>query len=50
MLGRDTLWRQGDVLTDEVARELGLVEPKDSKNRVIVISHDCDCRMKVKSS
>ena len=42
MFGRDTLWRQGDVLTDEVARELGLVEPKDSKNRVIVISHDCD--------
>ncbi|MHB1287118.1 MAG: hypothetical protein ACYCYP_11295 [Leptospirales bacterium] len=29
-------------MTDEDAQELGLVEPKDSKNRVIVISHDCD--------
>ena len=42
MLGRDTLWRQGDVMTDEDARKLGLVNSPDSENRVVVISHDCD--------
>ena len=42
MLGRDTLWRQGDVMTDGDAWKLDLVKSPDSGNRVIVISHDCD--------
>ena len=42
MIGRDTLWRQGDIMTDQDAWELGLVKSPDSGNRVVVISHDCD--------
>lgn len=42
MLGRDTEWRQGELLTDEAAQALGLVEGVGSGMRAIVISHDCD--------
>jgi len=42
MLGRDTEWRQGDLLSDEVAYSLELVERLGSNRRVVLISHDCD--------
>jgi len=42
MLGRDTDWRQGDLLTREAAAALGLVAAADERHRVIVIAHDCD--------
>ena len=42
MLGRDTEWRQGSLLTDEDAHSLSLVDTEDPGKRVIVISHDCD--------
>jgi hypothetical protein len=42
MLGRDTDWRQGDLLTREAAAALGLVAADDEGRRVIVITHDCD--------
>ncbi|AUM00781.1 hypothetical protein B4966_11835 [Rhodocyclaceae bacterium] len=44
MLGRDTDWRQGDLLTREAAAALGLVAAVDEERRVIVITHDCDLR------
>lgn len=42
MLGRDTEWRQGYLLTSEAARTLGLIEESDSSGHAVVISHDCD--------
>jgi hypothetical protein len=42
MLGRDTEWRQGSLLTDADAHALSLVDSLDSGKRVVVISHDCD--------
>lgn len=42
MLGRDTKWRQGHLLTQESAAALGLVEPCDEVRRAVVITHDCD--------
>lgn len=42
MLGRDTEWRQGGLLTDEDTHALGLVETCNSGKRAVVISHDCD--------
>ena len=42
MLRRDTEWRQGDLLTDEVAHSLGLVGSLGSNRCVVLISHDCD--------
>lgn len=42
MLGRDTEWRQGELLTDEAAQALGLVKGGGAGTRAIVISHDCD--------
>jgi hypothetical protein len=42
MLGRDTEWRQGDLLTDEEAHLLGLVESLGSNRCFVLISHDCD--------
>ena len=42
MLGRDTEWRQGDLLTDEEAHAMGLVESVGSNRCVVLISHDCD--------
>lgn len=42
MLGRDTEWRQGNLLSDDSAHALGLVESTSSRRRVVVISHDCD--------
>lgn len=36
-------WRQGDVLTTEGAKTLGLFHPRDAENTaVVIISHDCD--------
>ena len=36
-------WRQGDVLTDEAAKTLGLQHSEDADNTfVVVVSHDCD--------
>lgn len=42
MLGRDTHWRQGDLLTSESAFALDLGIQAGSKRRAIVITHDCD--------
>jgi len=40
---RDTLWRQGNLLTDETATALGLVHPEHPGDTVaIVATHDCD--------
>jgi hypothetical protein len=40
---RDTLWRQGYVLTAEAAQALGLSHPETPDSTcVVVISHDCD--------
>ncbi len=36
-------WRQGDVLSDEAAKALGLQHPESAdETYVVVISHDCD--------
>ncbi len=36
-------WRQGDVLSDEAAKALGLQHPENADETfVVVISHDCD--------
>ncbi len=42
MLGRDTEWRQGHLLTRESATALCLVAIGDRGRRVIVVTHDCD--------
>lgn len=42
MLGRDTEWRQGDLLTEQDAIGLELIEAPGCGERAIVISHDCD--------
>lgn len=42
MLGRDTNWRQGDILDRASAATLQLVQPDEATRRVIVITHDCD--------
>jgi hypothetical protein len=43
MLTRDTDWRQGDLLTQEAAAKLTLLNSAvDEKHRVVVITHDCD--------
>jgi len=43
MWSRDTPWRQGHLLKDQDAAELGLQHPHGaSPTRVLVISHDCD--------
>ncbi|MGU5684485.1 hypothetical protein ACV1DN_09760 [Aeromonas allosaccharophila] len=42
MLGRETSWRQGCVLTTEAACILGLIDDTNKDKLVIVISHDCD--------
>lgn len=42
MLGRDTAWRQGHLLTAEHAFSLGLSTSIDSETRVVVATHDCD--------
>ena len=36
-------WRQGDVLTDEAAKTLGLQHSENADNTfVVVVSRDCD--------
>lgn len=42
MLGRNTEWRQGHLLTRESAAALVLVGLDDDAHRVIVVTHDCD--------
>lgn len=42
MLGRNTDWLQGSVLSDDDAHSLGLVGSPGSDTRLVVISHDCD--------
>jgi hypothetical protein len=42
MIGRNTQWRQGNLLTDEDAHTLKLIESRAADKRVVVISHDCD--------
>lgn len=43
MLDRDTKWRQGDLLTREAAKRLGLISSDgDDGCHVVVVSHDCD--------
>lgn len=42
MLGRDTTWRQGCLLTRETALQLGLFDAADTQKVAVIISHDCD--------
>lgn len=42
MLGRDTKWRQGNLLADAHADALGLADIRHSRKRVVLITHDCD--------
>ena len=43
MLTRDTDWRQGDLLTQEAAAKLTVMNGVvDEGHRVVVITHDCD--------
>lgn len=42
MLGRDSTWRQGDLLTEEGERSLGTIIDIGPDNHVVLISHDCD--------
>jgi hypothetical protein len=42
MLGRDTKWRQGSLLTSEAAQALRLVGEESSNLHAVVITHDCD--------
>lgn len=43
MIGRDTKWRQGSLLSSNDARSLGLLDDGNQDGRaVVVISHDCD--------
>ncbi len=42
MLGRDTEWRQGSLLTHESAIALGIGGGPGAERPVVVISHDCD--------
>jgi hypothetical protein len=42
MLGRDTKWRQGGLLTHRDALKLGLVQEDQFQLCGVVISHDCD--------
>jgi hypothetical protein len=43
MLTRDTDWRQGDLLTQETAAKLTVLNGAvGEKHRVVVITHDCD--------
>jgi len=39
---RDTLWRQGHVLSSETAEQLGFNARDSEEIAVVVISHDCD--------
>ena len=43
-----TDWRQGDILTTDGAKTLGLVHPESADDTaVVVISHDCDIVQKI---
>lgn len=42
MLGRDTNWRQGDLICYDDAISLGLQGFGEPDNHAIIISHDCD--------
>ncbi|PHN43490.1 hypothetical protein [Pseudomonas syringae] len=42
MLGRDTEWRQGQMLSADHVLNLGLGGNPDEKIKVIVATHDCD--------
>jgi hypothetical protein len=42
MLGRETDWRQGNILLDSYAHSLGVVAQLNTNERVIVVTHDCD--------
>ncbi|MEM5300144.1 hypothetical protein VSR82_38830 [Burkholderia sp. JPY481] len=42
MPGRDSAWRQGSLIVDAHALNLGLVFDDGGQHRVVVISHDCD--------
>ena len=42
MLGPDTDWRQGSILSDEYSYSVGLVAELNTKQRLIVVTHDCD--------
>jgi len=47
--GRDTRWRQGDILTPECLSALGLVADDNTLGiYAVVISHDCDLAASVK--
>ncbi|MGF6980045.1 hypothetical protein QFZ94_008562 [Paraburkholderia sp. JPY465] len=42
MPGRDSAWRQGSLIVDAHALNLGLVFDDGGQHRVVVTSHDCD--------
>lgn len=42
MLERDSGWRQGDLLTQDSSRALGLVDATDDSHWAVIITHDCD--------
>jgi hypothetical protein len=42
MPGRDSAWRQGDLLIETDARALEIPFGEDVQRRVVVVSHDCD--------
>lgn len=42
MLGRETKWRQGSVLSKKDAVALQLITDENSDQHVVVVSHDCD--------
>jgi hypothetical protein len=42
MLGRNTSWRQGDLICNDDAISIGISECSNHQSQTIVISHDCD--------
>lgn len=42
MLGRNTSWRQGSLLSKETACSLNLMNRDDIEKIAVIISHDCD--------
>lgn len=42
MLVRETSWRQGHVLKHEDAVSLQILQPHETNQKVVVITHDCD--------
>jgi hypothetical protein len=41
-LSSDNPWRQGCLLKDEDAKNLGILDPNENDKKVLLVSHDCD--------